>query len=129
MNATEAATNPVPVTPTDTPPNGEGKKKRATPRRFRLFDDGGGDFRIYEVVGEGQKLPKGTLVVLPDFVGYESAIAAKKALRASGDKLAGKTLMIFRGVELVRIVVETKPRVMLESKPRQQVSGPTGAEA
>lgn len=127
MSATQSL--PAPVTPTDAPV-GEGKKKRAKPRRFKLFDDGGGDFRVYEVIGAGHKtLPQGALVPLPDFTGYDTAIAAKKALRANGEKLAGKTLMIWRGVEMVRIVVETKPRISIESKPRQQVAGPVDGAA
>jgi hypothetical protein len=122
MNATETA--PAPVTPTDAP-TPAAPRKRASPRRFKLFDDGGGDFRVYEVIGAGHKtLPQGSIVPIPEFGGYNSAIDAKKALKAGGDKLQGKTIMIWRGVEMIRIVLETKPRVMFESKPRKQVSGP-----
>lgn len=105
-------------------------KKRRQPRRFQLFDDGGGDFRIYEVIPNGhQKLPAGVLAPLPEFGGYADAIAAKKALRTGGDKLQGKTVIIVRGVELVRVTVETRPTIKIESKPRKQVSGPVIDEA
>jgi hypothetical protein len=122
MNATQAS--PAPATPTDAPVP-VGKNPRAKPRRFRLFDDGAGDFRIYEVIQSGHKtFPAGSLVAVPEFGGYESAIAAKKALRKDGTKLQGKTLLVLRGIEIVRIVVDTNPRVMIESKERKQVSGP-----
>lgn len=101
-------------------------KRRRQPRRYQLFDDGNGDFRIYEVIAAGHKtLPAGALVPLPEFGGYQDAIAAKKALRSKGDNLQGKTLIVVRGVEIVRITVETRPTVKIESKPRKQVSGPT----
>lgn len=116
----ETAT-PTLTTPSDGEP-GVGKKLRRKPRRFKLFDDGAGDFRLYEVIPGGDKrAPAGSLVAIPEFTGYESAIAAKKALRANGDKLQGKTVLILRGIEIVRIVVETKPRVVIESKPRKEV--------
>ena len=111
-----------------TPSDGEpmaAPKKRRTPRRFQLFDDGGGDFRIYEVLQPGSKTgPAGSLVPILEFGGYPDAIAAKKALRTNGDKLQGKQVLIFRGVELVKITVETRPSIRIESKPRKQVSGP-----
>ena len=110
---------PAPAAPGITP------KKRRQPRRFQLFDDGGGDFRIYEVVATGDpKRPAGALVPLPEFGGFPDAVAAKKALRTKGDNLQGKTVIVFRGVEIVRVVVETRPQIKIESKPRRQVSGP-----
>jgi hypothetical protein len=100
-------------------------RKRRTPRRYRLFDDGAGDFRIYEIIGPGHKtLPQGTLAPIPEFTGYENAIVAKKALRTHGDKLQGKSVIVLRGVEIVRVEVETKPTITITSKPRKQVSGP-----
>ena len=116
--------------PTDTVPQAPlAEKKRRKPRRYRLFDDGTGDFRIYEVITAGHKtLPAGVLAPLPEFQGYESAVKAKQALRGSGDKLTNKSVLILRGVELVKIEVETKPTVKIVSKPRKQVSGPTDAE-
>jgi hypothetical protein len=122
------------ATPSDgetlTEPNTIVPKKRRTPRRFQLFDDGGGDFRIYEIVGPGSKVaPAGSLVPLPEFGGFPDAIAAKKALRTNGDKLQGKQVMIYRGVEIVKIMVETRPQIRIESKERKQVSGPVAPAA
>lgn len=99
--------------------------KRRKHRRFQLFDDGGGDYRIYEVVAPGHKtMPAGSLLAVPEFGGYKDLLDAKKALRAKGDGLAGKTLLLLRGCELIRIVVETRPQVRIESKPRKQIGGP-----
>lgn len=130
MNATTAP-HPHPMqTPSDGAPSDnvadlQIAKKRKTPRRFQLFDDNQGDFRVYEVIPPGHKtLPAGSLVPLPEFGGFPDAIAAKKGLRAKGAGLQGKTLLVFRGVEIVRITVETRPQVRIESKPRKQVSGP-----
>jgi hypothetical protein len=125
----EAETKENLAAPTDAPP-AEGttttKKKRRKPRRFQLFDDGQGDFRICEVVPPGSEhAPAGALIMLPELGGYPSATEAKQGLRKSGQNLTGKQIMIVRAVEIVSIQLETKPRVLLESKPRKQVSGPT----
>ncbi len=73
--------------------------------------------------------PAGSLVPLPEFGGFPDAIAAKKALRTNGDKLQGKQVMIYRGVEIVKIMVETRPQIRIESKERKQVSGPVAPPA
>lgn len=136
------ATTTAPETALQTPSDGEAPaqpmklnkdgtpKKKRSPRRFQLFDDGGGDFRIYEVIPAGHKtLPAGSLVPIPEFGGYPDAVTAKKALRTKGDHLQGKTVIVIRGVEIVRITVETRPSIRIESKPRKQVSGPVIDEA
>lgn len=116
------------LTPSDgvQPPKKE-RKPRQGSKVFKLFDDGGGDFRLYEIVAEGdsRKLPAGVLVPVPGFGGFESAIEVQKAVRASGEKLTGKQVLIMRGIQIIRIELQTQPRVMIQSKPRRAV-GATG---
>lgn len=104
------------------------RKPRQGSKVFKLFDDGGGDFRLYEIVGEGdaRKLPAGVLVPVPGFGGFESAIEAQRAVKTSGEKLTGKQVLILRGVQIIRIELQTQPRVMIQSKPRRQVAPAQG---
>lgn len=109
------------TTPNDA--DGVKPKKRKRQRRYQLFDDGQGDYRIYEIAQPGGSLPQGSLVPIPGMSGYPNAIEARRAIRTSGDLLANKHVMIFRGLEIMRITVETRPTVSIESKPRRQISG------
>ena len=123
MNAAETATPPVDATtPSDGTPTPL-KKNRKPRQRMRLFDDGKGDFRVFEIIppGHSSGLPAGSLVQIPEMGGFESAVLAKRGVRTSGDVLVGKQCMILRGIEIVRVEVETQPRVRIESKPKKIV--------
>jgi hypothetical protein len=127
MSATQAAPVSAPQTPSDGEPAPVPKqaRKRNAPRRFQLFDDGQGDFRICEIIPPGHKsLPPGALIPLSEFGGFPDAVTAKKALRTKGDTLQGKQVLVIRGVEIVRVMVESRPSIKIESKPRKQISGP-----
>jgi hypothetical protein len=116
------------ATPTDVPETPVAKKRRQ-PRRFRLFDDGQGDYRFYEAAtGEGG-LPRGTLTPIPEIGGFQSAIDAKAAIRKHGHLLVGKQIMLIRGVEMLKIELETQPQVKITAKEKTQVSGPKKEEA
>lgn len=106
------------------------KKPRKPRARMRLFDDGKGDFRVFEIVPPGHQsgLPAGSLIQIPEMGGYESAVLAKRGVRSSGDLLVGKQCMILRGIEIVRVEVETQPRVRIESKPKKEVPAAPKAE-
>lgn len=127
---TETPNVAAPATPNDAAPAeqaapADGKKKRRTPRRFRLFDDGKGDYRVCEIIPQGHKtLPAGALIPVSELGGFETAVDAKKAIRASGNLLTGKQCILMKGVEIVKIEIDTKPRVVIDSKPRVQVGGP-----
>lgn len=120
MSETQTAVTPTDTTPT--PSEGAPKtRKRRSPRRTRLFDDGQGDYRFYSIAGPNEKLPQGTLVPVADMGGFANTIEANKALRQSGDKLVGKHLILVRGVSIVKVEVETQPRVKIASKERRVV--------
>lgn len=96
-------------------------------RRYRLFDDGMGDYRIYcianaELVTRG--LAPGSLLPIPEVPGFETTADAMKYIRNSGNQFQGMQLMVLRGMEIVEVKVESNPRVTINAKPKQQVSGP-----
>ena len=99
------------------------KKVPGRSNRYRLFDDGGGDYRIYRLMSATSgEIPKGSLVPLPGAPGFMATAEAKKWLRVNAEKLNGMQVMIFRGLEIMRISVVARPTVNLESKPRTRVT-------
>ena len=119
-NATKA-----PETPTDdpTPP----KAKRAKPtaaNRYQLFDDGDGDYRIYEIAKAAEGVPQGALLPIAGIPGFESTYMARKFIGNSGDKLQGKQLMILKGLEICSVDVQTVTKVGVNFKPKKAVTGP-----
>lgn len=95
-------------------------------QRYRMFDDGQGDFRIYQLVAEeAAAAPKGSLIPLPHAPGFMSSAEAKKWLRNNGDTCAGLQLMLFKGVELIHVGVMQRSAVVLTSKPRHAIDRPT----
>lgn len=95
-------------------------------QRYRMFDDGQGDFRLYQLVtDETQAVPKGSLIPLPHAPGFMSSGDAKKWLRNNGDTCAGLQLMLFKGVELLHVGVMQRAQVVLTSKPRHVIERPT----
>lgn len=136
MSENEVATSPVDedlALPSDGAPAPSSEPqpaKPAAPRKkptdYRLFDDGGGDFRIYEIIPQGhERFPAGTLMPIPQMPGATTAREAQKLVRAKAEQLAGKQIMVLRGIEIVRIQVDNKPRLMIDTKPRQKVAEAT----
>ena len=141
-----AKTNPVPpptatTGTTESPPPGalntpgddaEAQPKASHPtkgRRYRVLGKGEGDYCIYQIAPDGSDLPKGALVPIPDVPRFESTAEAMRWLRMdSGDKLAGKQVMVFQAMEICTINVVSKPSVSIEKKPKIQVSGPETEE-
>lgn len=122
-------------TPTDevaAPAKGAKSKKGAKPtaaNRYKLFDDEYGDYRIYEIVGADQGLPKGALVPIPEVPGFDDTAAAKKFVKNSGDLLNGKQLLILKGLEICSVQVRTETTVQPQWKPKKPVSGPAAKES
>jgi len=107
-------------TPTDTP---VAPKISSKANRYRLFDDGEGDYRIYEISSD-PNLPKGTLLPIPTVPGFQSNYLATKFIRSSGNKLEGKQFMILKGMEIGSVAVQQIANVQIKFKPKAATSGP-----
>lgn len=107
--------------PTDapiTPPTPKAKGPRK-----RVLGEGEGDYLIYEIMGDGAQLPKGTLVPIPKVPQFEDTAKALKWIRNdSGDTLAGKQVMILRACEILSLRIAQRPTVVIEAKPKVAVS-------
>ena len=112
-------------TPTDdpAPPPKAQRKKPTAANRYQLFDDGKGDYRIYEITKD-PNLPKGALVPVPTVPGFGGTYEARKFIAGSGDKLQGKQLMILKGLEICSVDVQTVTKVGVKFKPKKAVTGP-----
>lgn len=115
-------------TPTDevTPPKAPRKKPTAA-NRYQLFDDGDGDYRIYEIAKQDSGAPKGSLLPIAGLPGFESTYAARKFINNSGDKLEGKQVMILKGLEICSVQVEKVTKVGIKFKPKKAVTGPAAS--
>ena len=123
--------SPVPQAPTDEPLEvatapSEGKKKRKVPQRGarkRVLGEGEGDYLIYELIGEGSEMPKGSMIPIPGVPQFESTVKAIAWIKnESGDKLAGKQVMIFRVCEILSLIVQQQPKVVIQAKPKVTVT-------
>ena len=115
-------------TPTDeaSPP----KAKRAKPtaaNRYQLFDDGDGDYRIYEIAPQDAGLPKGSLIPIAEIPGFESTYLARKFINNSGNILQGKQMMILKGLEICSVDVQTVTKVGVKFKPKKAITGPAAS--
>lgn len=126
-------------TPTDEVPTPKAPKAKKVPKakevqkpqmanRYRLFDDGQGDYRIYEVANH-DGVPKGTLLPIAGVPGFTQVELAKKWVNNSGDKLQGKQIMILKGCEMCSVRVQTQTVVTPSWKPRKAWTGPAAQEA
>lgn len=113
-------------TPTDTadPPKAPHKPKPTAANRYQLFDDGEGDYRIYEIATQDSGLPKGSLTPIATVPGFTSSYLARKWIGSSGNLLEGKQLMILKGLEICSVEVETVSKVGVKFKPKKPVTGP-----
>jgi hypothetical protein len=121
-----------PDEPTGTPPQAtppEPTAPKSVPNRGirkRVLGEGEGDYCISEIVGEnGQGLPRGSLLPLPKVPRFIDTAGALKWIRnESGDLLAGKQVMVFRACEILSLMVESKPTVVIACKPKVTVHRP-----
>lgn len=117
----EAPTGETPVTPSD-------GTKRVPQRgtRKRVLGDGQGDYLIYEMIGDGSPMPRGSLIPIPAVPQFVDTAKALSWIRnESGDLLAGKQVMIFRACEILSLVVQQQPKVVIQSKPKVTVAKAT----
>lgn len=122
-------TEKAPATPTDepAPPKAKGVKPTAA-NRYQLFDDGQGDYRIYEIAKQDSGLPKGAMLPIAEVPGFESTADARKFINNSGNKLEGKQMMILKGLEICSVNVETVTKVQPKWKPKKAITGPAATE-
>lgn len=112
-------------TPTDDPsPPKAPRAKPTAANRYQLFDDGEGDYRIYEIAAKDSNLPKGALLPIAEVPGFPGTHQARKFINNSGDRLQGKQMMILKGLEILSVDVVTVSKVSVKMKPKRAVSGP-----
>lgn len=114
-------------TPTDDPaPPRPRRRKPTAGNRYELFDDGEGNFRIYEL-SKADGVPKGTLIPIPGVPGFENQRHCIRFINNSGDLLRGKQLMVLRGLEICSVDVKTVSRVSVNYKPKRPIGGPAAS--
>jgi len=115
---------PTGETPPEIPIPSEGKKKvPQRGQRKRVLEADGGDYCVYEIIAPGQKLPAGSLVQIPAVPTFKDTQDALKWIRnESGDKLAGKQVMIFRACEILSLTVVQQPTVVIAAKPKRTLN-------
>ena len=111
-------------TPTDEVTAPERPSKPTAANRYRLFDDDGGDYRIYEIAKKAAGLPAGALLPIAEVPGFASTAKARVWINNSGNKLEGKQLLILKGLEICSVQVETTTAVKVKFKPKTAVGGP-----
>jgi hypothetical protein len=120
---------PVPDAPTDAPiaaaPTAGSPPPQAKARgaRKRVLGEGQGDYLIYEIIGEGQQIPKGALMPIPGVPQFEDTAKALAWIRnESGDLLSGKQVMVFRACEILSLVIQQRPTVVIQAKPKVTIA-------
>lgn len=102
--------------------------KPTAANRYQLFDDGQGDYRIYEIAKKDAGLPVGALLPIAEVPGFASSAKARVWINNSGNKLEGKQVLILKGLEICSVQVETVNTVRARFKEKKPVTGPA-AEA
>ena len=119
-------------TPVDVPTSEVKKQRRKMPQRGirrRVLGKGEGDYCVYEIANKASNVPAGSLIPIPGVPNFEDTNKALRWIKnESGDILAGKQVMIFRACEILALVIQTKPTVVIQSKPKVAVTMPDGAE-
>ena len=92
-------------------------------KRSRVLGDGEGDYCVYEVVPPGStEVPAGALLPIPGVPRFTDTVRAMTWIRKdSKDLLAGKQVMVFRAMELLRLNVEMRPVVTIVAKPKKAI--------
>jgi hypothetical protein len=128
MTKGSVVNDPTPVTtpsdsPTAVPPEKKKHPNRGT--RKRVLGEGEGDYCIGELVGEGTSIPRGSIVPIPTVPRFIDTATAMKWIRnESGDLLAGKQVMVYRACEILSLQIQSKPQVVIQTKPKVTVTKP-----
>jgi len=132
MTSEPQTLTPADVETLDTPgddasPPKATRKKPTAANRYQLFDDGDGDYRIYEIGRTDSGLPKGALLPIAEIPGFESTYLARKFINNSGNLLEGKQMMILKGLEICSVDVQTVTKVGVKFKPKKAITGPAAS--
>lgn len=127
IRETVPALNEAPETPTDEVDPPKAKARPARANRFQLFDDGEGDYRIYQIAPAESGMPKGSLMPIAGVPGFRDGQLARKFINNSGNLFQGKQLMILKGLEICFVEVQTITKVGVKFKPRKAVTGPAAS--
>lgn len=119
----EAPTGESEVAATSAAPGAPSPKASSRGPRKRVLGEGEGDYLIYEIIGDGQQIPKGALMPIPGVPQFEDTQKALAWIRnSSGDLLAGRQVMIFQAREILSLMVQQKPTVVIQSKPKVAIN-------
>lgn len=121
-----------PSAPVDAPADAPTEKRKVPNRgiKKRVLGEGEGDYCIFELIGDHEHIPRGSLVPIPTIPRFiDTANAMRWIRQESGDLLAGKQVMVFRACEILSLVVQSKPQVVINSKPKVTVTKPEKSDA
>jgi hypothetical protein len=130
--ATDEPVGNPPSAQVDAPAEPAGEKRKVPNRgiKKRVLGEGEGDYCIFELIGDHEAIPRGSLVPIPTIPRFIDTANAMKWIRTeSGDLLAGKQVMIFRACEILSLVVQSKPTVVINTKPKVTVTKPEKSDA
>lgn len=92
-------------------------------RRYAISQDG--DVHIFQVAPKDSQFPEGSLLPIPTVPRFQNVKEATRWVENdSGDKLAGKHIVIIYVKEEWRIQVDMKPEVKIIRRQKVQVKGP-----
>lgn len=99
------------------------RKRTNRGRRYDLFDDGEGDYRIMAIVSsqyaQDHDIPPKSYLHLPNVPGFRSTAEARKWIREHGSDLQGLQVIILRGHHIMAVEVEQTPRITVKEKARR----------
>lgn len=112
------------VTPPEAPGADTAPAPADTPnrkKRFSFYKDGK-DFVLLSVQrdDQGQPVPGGALVAIPDTPRFDSSQEAKRWVHQSGEKLAGVTVIIVKMCHKLLVAVVSKPEITVTEDTRFQ---------
>lgn len=116
-----SASTESPAVSTDAGKTSSKKKLPSRGNRYRLFDDGDGDYRIYQIAPGTSDFPTGTLLPIPGVPGFDSVKEADAYIDKSEDTFQRMQIMILKGCDIIALSVETTTKVRKNRKPKNLI--------